>query len=302
MIKPNLWITGLPKAGTSSLFSCLEQHPSICGSVPKETFFLLDRSSLLLNKNDNFWKNREEGWSNFFKTSTAETARYYLEGTTHLFFQEEVLEVLAQTHPGSRFIVLLREPSERIYSSFLYTRDTLLRIPPDITFSRYVSDLFSGSTMHYISNPVSRYVLSRELVYSQYHQFLERWLQAFHSSGIFIGLFEDFVEDTQKFMQKLFLFLELEEVAINSRHSNPSLAFKNRSLHNALRRVSHWFPATGSLKKAVKESYIKLFATAVKTTSVDDQLSKKRLKEYFKPYNRRLEVELGLDISKWNEE
>jgi len=42
MVLPDFLIGGAPKAGTTALHNYLRQHPEICMSEPKETFFFTD--------------------------------------------------------------------------------------------------------------------------------------------------------------------------------------------------------------------------------------------------------------------
>lgn len=114
---PNLWLIGPPKAGTSTLFSLLSQHPSVVSSSPKETFYLLDQEFGLLNSSSNYWREGAEGWTQFFELSTKK-AEYILEGTTHLLYQEETLKVIASMGGESKAIAVYRDPADRVMSSF----------------------------------------------------------------------------------------------------------------------------------------------------------------------------------------
>lgn len=298
---PNLWITGLPKAGTSSLFSSLELHPQIVGSTPKETFFLLDQDSILLNRQHNYWSDGAAGWARFLKANNG-SIRYYLEGTTHLFYQKSSIDVLKKDHPASRFIIMLREPAERIYSSFVFTRDTLVRMPPEISFHRYVKDLLSGSSLPYVTDPVSRYVLSRELAFSNYADHLQRWRSSFDSSQIFTGLFEDYISDHSSFMRRIYHFLDLESPGANPTHRNPTLAFKRPMLHRALILAARYLPADIPLKKTLKQVYMKAFSHAPTPASDEDLEAKHQLRKYFRQINERLTSDFGIDVSRWNEQ
>ena len=40
---PNVAMVGVPKCGTTSVFSYLADHPEVCQSSEKETYFLMDK-------------------------------------------------------------------------------------------------------------------------------------------------------------------------------------------------------------------------------------------------------------------
>ena len=64
---PNLVVGGAPKCGTSTFFRWLSSHPDVCGSEPKETFFLMDRDSPLLNRDCNVHEHGLQSYGSFFK-------------------------------------------------------------------------------------------------------------------------------------------------------------------------------------------------------------------------------------------
>lgn len=63
---PNLLIAGAPKCGTSSIFTWLIAHPEVCGSQPKETFYLMNSDSPLCNSNLFYDIGRLEKYSQYF--------------------------------------------------------------------------------------------------------------------------------------------------------------------------------------------------------------------------------------------
>ena len=50
---PNFYMIGAPKCGTTSMFHWLSEHPEVCTSHPKETYFFADPEIDILNVKPN---------------------------------------------------------------------------------------------------------------------------------------------------------------------------------------------------------------------------------------------------------
>jgi hypothetical protein len=132
-LRPNLFIAGFQKCGSSALFDLLTQHPHIHGSNPKETYYLSDPSY----ENYNFEKsvlNPYTNWEPFFKG--ANNHAYYLEGSVCNFYQETAIQYF-ENHPDCKVLFILRDPVERFVSNFKYYGTSGLNVKPGITIEEY---------------------------------------------------------------------------------------------------------------------------------------------------------------------
>ncbi len=113
-------IAGVNKAGTTSLFVSLSEHPRITPSAVKETrFFLPARYGEPVAPVDDY--------EQYFESDRGPRVR--LEATPSYFYGgAAVASVIDETLPGARIIVVLREPVARTISFFQYQK-TRLRIP-----------------------------------------------------------------------------------------------------------------------------------------------------------------------------
>ncbi|ADR20585.1 hypothetical protein MATR_17910 [Marivirga tractuosa] len=279
---PNLWLIGPPKAGTSTLFSLLSQHPSVVSSSPKETFYLLDQEFGLLNSSSNYWREGAEGWTQFFELSTKK-AEYILEGTTHLLYQEETLKVIASMGGESKAIAVYRDPADRVMSSFFFTRDMLGRLPQSITFSQYVTDLLKGNSLDYVSHRKSKYILEQELHISTYSDHLKRWKQELGSSNVLLISFEDLIERQEETTSLIFSWLGLDPISIKESSKNKTLSIKYPQLHGFLKS------AFGSLRHSplltpIKGRYKKIVHGDSKKQKLsgDSMVALDSLRDYFK--------------------
>src|ERR1044072_6556741 len=144
MSLPNLIIAGAPKCGTSSLFSWLAAHPPPYGSQLKETFYLMDEGHPLRRKESKYQPLGLDGYQGCF-SDCSEHHRIIFEATTHYLYQQTALEVLSKLNPRPQIVVLLRKPSERVYSSFQYSKNNLANVRRELTFSRFVDELQQNS-------------------------------------------------------------------------------------------------------------------------------------------------------------
>src|SRR5262249_17888741 len=127
MSLPNLIIAGAPKCGTGSLFKWLSDHPQVCGSRVKETFYLMDRGHPLLKYDSNFYTHGLDGYKAYF-THCNNCRKIIVEATTHYIYQKTALEVLSCLETKPQIIFVLRKPSSRVYSSYQYTKNNLANV------------------------------------------------------------------------------------------------------------------------------------------------------------------------------
>jgi hypothetical protein len=105
---PNFFIIGAPKCGTTSLAAWLGEHPNIYFSPIKEPFFF----STDLNRR--FITN----WADYlelFKDSN-DNHLMFGEGSTDYLFSKEAVRTIEKEMPGSRYIVLVRNPVDMAYA------------------------------------------------------------------------------------------------------------------------------------------------------------------------------------------
>lgn len=108
----NFSIVGVQKAGTSSLYRMLTQHPQVAGGPEKEIRFFLDEG---------------RDWSAPDYTEYARPAadpRVVMAGdaTPAYFFWPHALERMRRYDPGLKLVVTLRDPIERAFSQWSMER------------------------------------------------------------------------------------------------------------------------------------------------------------------------------------
>jgi hypothetical protein len=306
MSLPNLIIAGAPKCGTSSLYRWLADHPEACGATPKETFYLMDRGHPLLRRGSNFHVHGLEGYRAFFN-SCSKGHKIIFEATTHYIYQRTAMEVLSALPSAPRILFLLRKPSERVYSSFQYTKNNLANIRRDISFSEFVRLVRrdrDGSVIKAYAGE-SAYVLANDLKYSRYIEYVSLWRERFGPERVEVLLFEEMKENPLAFMKKLATSLGIDPSVYDAYDftvRNETLSLKYLPLHRRVRRLNNLLPQ-GSLKGLLKGVYLKAQAGAGRARSgktSEDRAALAELEQEFRPFNQRLANEFGLDLSAWN--
>ena len=126
---PNLVIVGVSKAGTTSLFHYLRQHPDICASDVKELRYLtpLRRGEPLAPL---------AGYASHF--AACGDQRYAMEATPGYYFGGAPLAYgLRRISPQAHALLSLRQPADRCWSWFQFVKSRT-RIPKDMTFTDYL--------------------------------------------------------------------------------------------------------------------------------------------------------------------
>lgn len=202
---PNLLIVGVPKAGTSSLFAYLAQHPDICAADKKELGYF------------NHYNRRRhpegrpppvETYMKHWSHCTGQ--RYAMEATpSYSYGGEPVIEGVRKILGQPRIIITLRDPVSRLWSAYTFQR-SLGNIPRIKSFEEYLSvseqrrqdgtDLDVDSHLHGLS-------------IGFYADYLGHWLDAFGENAKVIFA-EDVASDPARRVAEMFEWLGLDAGAI----------------------------------------------------------------------------------------
>ena len=104
-MKPNLFVLGASRCGTTSLHTILGQHPDVHASKYKEPTFFIGANQATRNPIE------------YFKLFDS-PKRYRLESSVAYFSNPETAPVLRDLFPDARFIISLRDPKARAYALY----------------------------------------------------------------------------------------------------------------------------------------------------------------------------------------
>ena len=220
---PNFFLVGTGKAGTTSLYHYLRQHPQIFMSRIKEPcYFAAEirpenlspvylrhilrqsrKSGDILGSGKQLkpagWIVSEwEDYLRLFQDATNEAA--IGEATVSYLWSKTAAENISRRLPDAKIVILLRDPSERAFSQYLHL-------------------LATGMTHCTFRQHVERSLQSRDEKMSPYHPFLEaglyhdqvkRYLERFPRENIRIYWYEDDWRRPDQLLHDLFQFLEID--------------------------------------------------------------------------------------------
>lgn len=109
-MKPNFFIVGAPRCGTTALSDYLRSHPNIYISQPKEPHYFAED----LIKNRRFAKKLEEYLSLFKFADSSHMA--IGEASVFYLYSSIALQRIREFNPNAKIVVMIRNPIDLVYS------------------------------------------------------------------------------------------------------------------------------------------------------------------------------------------
>ena len=288
---PNLILVGVSRAGTTSLFNYLRQHPDVGTSDVKELrYFTPVRHAEPLGPIEPYAMQ-------FAACSQA----FAMEATPGYFYGgRRLATVMRQTLPSVRALVSLRNPVDRCWSWFRFVKSRN-RIPKDLGFSDYLDRCEQLRRQGVDANVEHQPFWG--LGGGCYAQWLVGWLDAF--GGDFrISFFEDLKEDPSVSVKGHCRWLGINEDDVDTfdfAATNESQLYKNRTIQKAAvrlnRRGERFFRRHPALKHSMRKAYYAVNKAPSLPQMSDAERS--RLTHFYAPYNAELSLrlaDLGLEI------
>ena len=298
----DICIVGAPKCATSSLFEWLTAHPCIEGPCSdKELFFFMDEAHPLI-AGINAHNSSLDDYRSLFPDGDD---KLLIEATTHYLYQRNALERLAKVKSPPLLIAIVRDPAERVLSSFQYTKNNLARIDQDVLFSDYVRWYFDrewARIAEAVEQGGSRYVVMRDILFSEYIRFLDPYRKNVSRGDLIVVTFGEVVRKPEKVCKKIVKKVGADPDfygTYNYPVENPTYKIRSRILHQWARRLNNVVPE-GKIKEFMKTGYRKAMMQSRRERKADGKESAlRRLGEHFRPYNRRLSETFGIDVRGW---
>lgn len=255
---PDFLIIGAQKAGTTSLYRHLEQHPRVLSAAKKEVHYF--------DNKDRHWKHglkwyrahfpitlkkQYKRWAYHQKVISGEASPDYL---FHPLAPKRIYDLV----PNVKLIVLLRDPIARAYSQYHHN---VRQQREQLTFEQALDQ-----EQERIENEIDRlladpnyysfnYAHYSYLCRGRYLEHLMNWYPCFPKEQVLIIRSEDFFSQPARIFHQVSNYLELPEWNLNE-----------YSVHNG-----HEYPDI-------------------------NPDTKKRLIDYFRPHNERLYEYLGVNF------
>ncbi len=296
-IPPHFLIVGAPKAGTTSLYRYLQQHPQIFMPENKEPRFFCGYST------DVF-----EFGKKYFHAGIVSTKADYLalfqdapagaisgEASTDYLSCPQAANRIHAWNPSAKIIIMLRNPVDRAYSEYQHS------IAAKFQNNNFWESLCLETDrieQHY--DPIFWHV-RRGL----YFEAVKEYIELFGKDRIRIVFFEEFANSTASVVASLFEFLGVPAypVSVTERHN----AGSERTRHNMYQIFCLGFARSiiQFIEKCLgQQARLNIInrLPCNKKTSVRDRLSNKQydwLRGNFREDILKLQELLGVNLDHW---
>ena len=219
MHKPDLFIIGAPKSGTTSLYGYLAGHPEVYMSVVKEPLYFCPDVRSGHNRRRLEYPRDEASYLQLF--SDARDQKRLGEATTRYLVSREAARLVHEFQPNAFAIAMLRNPVEMVYA--LHNERVSQRHETLTDFEQALAadaDRSRGLGLPPGTNDLGG--VYRES--ARYADPLARWIAALGSERVHVIVFDDFARDTAHEFQRV-----LEFLAVDPDYRPASFAVRNAS-------------------------------------------------------------------------
>ncbi len=303
MIMPNFLIIGAAKSGTTALYAYSKQHPEIYVSPLKEPrFFAFEGEKVDFCGPGSDVFNQEtitnlEAYRALFNRVSDEKA--IGEASPAYLCVPKAAECIYHYIPDVKLIVILRQPAERAYSSFLHTVRAGVEVNTDFTHALQEEEKRILNNWGFIW---------RHKTLGFYYPQLKPYFDRFNRNQIKVYLYEDLCRKPVELMQDLFQFLGVDDKFIPdiSHKFNATGIPQNRFLYDLLftkkspiKPIKNFFRALfpDKLRKPLaKELRGKLLVKPTISPEIKKQLTQEYREDILKVQDL-----IQRDLSKWLE-
>lgn len=288
---PNLFILGVPKAGTTSLHDWLVAHPDVTGPLSKEACFFIDPESHVFRPDFNIGLGLGLYQSEFPEAA----APVILDATPTYIYQRAALEHIPGLPSHPRCLVLVRDPAEQIFSLYRYFRDNWNDVPPQMSFAAFLHACETGS--HDFGG---NELLGNALYNAHYLRSLRQWRAALGPDRLMVRSLDDMRADPRAFTVSVARWLGLDP-AFYDGFSFPRENETRRPLLKSLQRLNiavRGYLPKGAAYKVARKIYRNMNLKR-QTVSADEAALLDRLRAEFATSNAELAQEFGIDVTTW---
>lgn len=236
-MKPNLFIVGQMKSGTTALHGFLQEHPEIFMSSFKEPHFFCDDFHLESDqhhKKQLFFDFRQENsYLQLFAKVKAE--KVVGEATANYLYSRVAAEKIHHFNPDAKIIILLREPAQYLYS--LHSHYAKFTEENEPNFANALT-LEAERKQGKHSSP--RVMAPSFLFYSErvkYYEQVKRYYDCFATEQIKVIIYEEFRADNEGVYRDILEFLGVDSTFTpNFAAVNVNKEVKFRAINNFVNR------------------------------------------------------------------
>ena len=267
MPKPNFFIVGAPKCGTTAMYDYLDQHPNVYMCPLKEPYFFGSDFSGAVS--DKFRMSMEE-YIALFKGATNQK-RIGEASPSYLSSKQAAKEIHA-FQPNAKIIIMLRSPVDMLHSMYHHRRFT--GDEPRHSFDEAMEAELDEQTLK--PNFIPYFSLTN------YTESVERYVATFGREQVHVILFDDMRTQLAQVYRDTLYFLDIDpDFEANFEIINASKQVRSHAVEGIMRRL-------GLTPKQARTSPLYNLATRFLPTRVYQPIIQTALKLYTRPAEKTL--------------
>lgn len=270
-VKPNFFIVGAAKAGTTSLYNYLKQHPDVYFSPIKEpNFFNTDlkfenireeiKHKINFDQSEYFSKpvltNKHNAHinslSNYLKLfREVKNEKQIGEASTSYLYSKKAAENIYKFNDKAKIIIILREPVSRTISHYFM----------DKAAGKTTNSLLSDLKMDFESKNKGYFISNLYIDLSLYYEQVKRYMDVFPKEQILFLKFENLQLEQELIIEKIcnFLSLDISLLKLNNKIHNKTGLPRN-SIVKYLWKFKKYFPKKNlKIKFFFKKIFLKSY-------------------------------------------
>ena len=289
--RPDLFVVGAPRAGTTALHAWLAEHPDVFMSTPKEPHHFCSDIHRRMDEyqggaTDPLFRT-EEAYLALFESAVTERVRG--ESSVYYLYSREAARRIAEFEPAARIVILLREPVE-----FMRSLHAKLRWAGDEDCADFERALALEEPRRRGERVPSTARFPEFLLYSDYATFspwVELYRSTFGAERVKVLLLDDLQAEPARVHADVLEFLDVEPAPLPAVHAvNANVEPRSRLVTRYLR--------SGGRSRAGKRfgRFLERWNTkqAPRRPLADE--ARRRLQERFRPEVERLAALLERDL------
>lgn len=299
--RPDLFIVGAAKCGTTSMYEYLREHPEVFMSPRKEPrYFAPDLQTGIPGKDLEYGKDLVR-YLGLYKDATDE--KRLGEASVRYIYSKDAPRLIHEFQPDAYIVAMIRNPVDMMFSlhghRFAGGSEDIADFEEALAAEE---DRRQGRRLQRYSIPEVHQYRAR----ARFSEQLPRWFEAFGRERVHVIVFEDFVREPEATFRRLLEFLEVDPdyqppsfSARNPRHEPKSQALR-AVLRSSVPQWLVWSALPRVVGEANAHRIMKPFRRMNRKTAAKPRLSpelRRRLEDELAPDVERLSQLLDRDLS-----
>ncbi len=301
MRKPDFFIVGAAKSGTTAMYTYLKQHPEIFMPEVKEPRYFGDDLCDRFPHFKLFYRPTEQEYLSYF--ADAKNEKRIGEATPNYLTSQTAAREIKEFNPSAQIIIMLRNPIDVLYAAHSQTlydgTENICDFRIAIETGQEERRRLAGKSNRSF---VDKYYY-RELV--KFTEQVKRYLDVFGRDNVHIIIFDDFKADTAGVYKDTLRFLDVDDsFEPEFKVINPNKVVRSKALRDFLRDPPLVVRKIGKrlvpkpLRQQIMKGFWRLNIKYVPRPPMDPEL-RRQLQEEFKTEVEKLSELLGRDLTHW---